>query len=79
MSKIVVAKKVRLGKDGNKFSKKLIAQVERTNAKVDDEFIKGFNENWKTSGRLYIVDEELTKERDEKLGIIKKPYLFLTK
>lgn len=67
MSKIVVAKLLRLGKDGDKFSKKLIAKVERTNAKVDDEFIKRFNDNWKTSGRIYEIDKEATKLRDEAL------------
>ncbi len=67
MSKIVVAKLLRLGKDGDNFSKKLIAQVERANAKIDDDFIKSFNTNWKTSGRIYEIDKEATKLRDEKL------------
>lgn len=68
MSKIVVAKLVRLGKDGDKFSQKMIAKTERINAKVDDEFIKEFNENWETSGRMYVINDKLTKERDESLN-----------
>lgn len=68
MSKIVVAKLVRLGKDGDSFSKKLEAAVLRTNAKIDDEYLNGFNANWKTSGQLYIVDEKATKEREEALA-----------
>lgn len=68
MSKIVVAKLVRLGKDGDNFSKDLIAKVERTNAKVDDDYIKEVNANYKTTGRLYVVDEEATEERDSKLN-----------
>lgn len=73
MSKIVVAKKVRLGMDGDQFNKDLIAKVERTNAKVDDEYLKDFNKNWKTSGRLYIVDEKATAERDASLTKEAKP------
>ena len=68
MSKIMVAKLVRLGINGNNFDKKLIAKVERTNAKIDDEQIERFNQSWKTSGRLYIVDEDLTKERNNELA-----------
>ena len=67
MSKIVVARLLRLGKDGDNFSKKMIAQVERTNAKVDDDFVEEFNSNWKTSGRIYEINEKATKERDEKV------------
>lgn len=64
MSKIVVAKKVRLGKDGDAFKKDLVAQVERTNVKIDDEYIKEFNQDWKTTGRLFIIDKEATEKRN---------------
>jgi hypothetical protein len=67
MSKIVVAKLVRLGKDGDKFKKDLIAQTERTNAKVDEDYVKECNANWETSGRLYIVDKEATEKRNEEV------------
>lgn len=67
MNKIVVAKLVRLGKDGDKFKKDLVAQVERTNAKVDIDYLEEFNTNWETSGRLYIIDDKLTEERDKNL------------
>jgi hypothetical protein len=84
MSKIVVAKLVRLGKDGDNFNKGLIAKEERTNAKVEEDFIKEFNSNWKTSGRLYIVDKEATEKRDsdlqgndEELEAAKQRYLEL--
>jgi HD superfamily phosphohydrolase len=65
MEKIVVCKLVRLAKNGDSFDQKLVAQELRTNAKVDDEYMKRFNENWKTSGQMYIMDEAKTKERDE--------------
>lgn len=68
MSKIVVAKLVRLAKDGDHYNKELVAKVMRTSAKVDDDFVKEFNKTWKTSGQLYIVDEDKTKQRDEKLN-----------
>lgn len=84
MSKIVVAKLVRLGKDGDNFSKGLEAKVERTNAKVDEDYLREFNANWKTSGRLYIVDKEATEKRnsdltgnDEELETAKQRYLEL--
>lgn len=65
MGKIVVAKLLRLGKDGDKFSKDLVAQVMRTNAKVDEDYIKQFNSTWQDRGQLYVIDEEKTKERNE--------------
>lgn len=68
MSKIVVAKLVRLGKDGDSFSKKLEAAEIRTSAKVNEDYVKGFNANWKTSGQLYIINEKATKEREESLA-----------
>jgi len=64
MSKIVVAKLVRLGKDGDHFKKDMIAKEMRTNAKVDDEYLKEFNSQWKKRGQLYIIDKEATAERD---------------
>ena len=67
MSKIVVAKLVRLGQDGNSFKKDLIAKTMRTNAKVDDEYLKEFNASWKTRGQLYIIDEDATRVRNEAL------------
>jgi len=67
MQKIVVAKLVRLAKDGDSFKKDIHAQVMRTNAKVSEQYINEFNVNWQTRGQLYIIDEKLTKERDEAL------------
>lgn len=64
MSKIVVAKLVRLGQNGDHFDKNMVAQVMRTNAKVDSDYIEKFNESWKTKGQMYIIDEQATKERD---------------
>jgi len=72
MQKIIVAKLVRLGKDGDSFSQKLIAQVMRTNAKVTEQYIEQFNSNWKDRGQMYIVDEEKTKERNELLSTSEK-------
>ncbi len=65
MSKIVVAKLVRLGKNGDRFDKKMIAKEERTSVKIDNEQIEMFNKNWEVSGRLYVIDEEATKERNK--------------
>lgn len=73
MNKIVVAKLVRLGKDGDKFSKGLVAKIERTNAKVDEDYIKEHNANWRTSGRLYIVDKEATEKRNSDVKEVKQP------
>lgn len=68
MSKIVVAKLVRLGQNGDRFDKNMIAQVMRTNAKVDSDYIVKFNETWATRGQMYIIDETATKERDSLLS-----------
>lgn len=67
MSKILVCKKVRLGQDGGKFKKNLEAKVERTNLKIEEHLMDEFNANWKVSGRLYVVDDKATKERNAKL------------
>lgn len=67
MDKIVVAKLYRLGKDGDKFSKKFKTEV-RSQAKVGEGYLKTFNANWKTSGMIYEIDEKATKERDEKVN-----------
>lgn len=67
MQEIVVAKLIRLGKNGDSFDKKLVAQVMRTNAKVSKDYIEQFNATWQDRGQLYIIDEEKTKERNEKL------------
>ena len=64
MSRTVICKKLRLGKDGNTYSKKLIAEVERTNAKISESYVKEFNKNYKNSGRIYVIDEEATAKRD---------------
>jgi len=68
MSKIVVCALHRLGKDGDSFSKKLVAKVERTNVKIGNDYVKEFNANWRTSGRVYVIDEKLTAERDKLLS-----------
>lgn len=67
MQKIVVAKLVRLAKDGDSFKKDIHAQIMRTNAKISEQYIAEFNVNWQTRGLLYIIDEKLTKERDEQI------------
>lgn len=64
MSKIVVCKLVRLGMDGDKFKKELVAQEERTSVKITKEEMTKQNKLWKTTGRLYILDEDKTKERE---------------
>jgi len=61
----VVCKLLRLGQDSGKFSKKLIAAVERTNALVDDQYVKDFNRNWENSGRLYEIDKDATEKRNQ--------------
>lgn len=68
MSKIVVAKLVRLGQNGDRFDQNMIAQVMRTNAKIDSDYIVKFNETWATRGQMYIIDETATKERDSLLS-----------
>ena len=65
---IVVAKLLRLGKDGDKYKKDLVAKVERTNAKLDEDYIKLFNANWRRSGRLYVIDKEKTAARNKALS-----------
>lgn len=68
MGKIIVATLYRLMKDGDKFSKKENHRVvERTNVKIDKDFVVSFNKNWETSGQLYEIDEKETKKRDKKL------------
>ena len=67
MGKIKVYKLVRLGQDGDKFKKNMIAKELRTNAKLDEDFVKEYNKTWDVSGHLYILNEEATKKRDEKL------------
>lgn len=67
MSKIVVAKLIRLGKDGDKYKKDIHAHIMRTSAKVEVSYIEEFNKRWETSGQLYIVDKELTAKRDEEI------------
>jgi hypothetical protein len=67
MGKIVVARLVRLGQDGGKFKRNLIAETIRSNAKVDSDYVKEFNKLWETKGQLYEVDKEATKKRDESL------------
>lgn len=65
---IVVAKKIRLGKDGDKFKKNLVAAVLRTSVKIDKYELEKANELWKMSGIIYEIDEEKTKERNELLS-----------
>ena len=78
MSKIVVAKLSRLGKDGDHFSLKFKTEV-RSKVKIDDDYIKEFNANWKTSGMFYDIDAEATKERDEKLAKANDPLAKMTR
>jgi len=68
MNNIVVAKLIRLGKDGDKFKKEMTAQVERTNAKIDRDYVEDYNKHWKTRGRIYIIDEKATIERNKLLS-----------
>ena len=67
MSKIVVAKLYRLGRDGDSFTKKFKTTL-RESVKIDDEYITNFNKNWQSSGQLYEIDEKATKTRNEKLN-----------
>lgn len=73
MSKIVVAKLVRLGQDGGVFKKELSAKTLRTSVKIDASEMEAFNKLWKQKGQLYILDEEATKKRDEKLKVENNP------
>jgi len=65
---IVVAKLVRLGKDGDSFKKDNHINVVRKAAKVDEAYVKGFNKSWEVSGQLYVIDKEATKKRDDLLN-----------
>lgn len=68
MGKMVVAQLVRLAhKNGDgEFEEKKGAQVEvRNRAIVSEETVEQFKKDSKLSGLLYIVNEKLTKERDE--------------
>lgn len=67
-NEILVCKKLRLGKDGDSFSKKLIAQEERTSVKITRGDMEEFNKSWDKSGRLYVIDEEKTAERNKALN-----------
>ena len=67
-NEIVVCKKYRLGKDGDSFSQKLKAETERESVKISRGDFEKFNQSWKVSGRLYEIDEEATKARNEKLN-----------
>lgn len=73
MGKVVVCKVVRLGKDGDKFKKGLVAKVLRNNAKLDEDYVKEQNESWKTSGVYHEVDLKATSERNEKLEKSSEP------
>ena len=64
MSRIVVAKLVRLGQDGNVFKKDMHAKTLRTSVKIDETEIQEFNKHWKNKGQLYIIDKEATEKRD---------------
>ena len=67
MGKIVVAKLIRLGKDGDTFNKKLVGKVLRERAIVEEAYVKEFNKNWKTSGQLYEINTKATTERNKSL------------
>ena len=66
MDNIVVAKLFRLGKDGDKFSKKFKTEM-RSNVKIDRDYVAQFNYNQQTLGQFYEVDEKATAERQELL------------
>jgi len=72
MGKIVVAKKYRLGKDGDKFSEKFKTPL-RNRVVIDEDEVKKFNRSTRISGQMYEIDEKLTKERDAKIESKKEP------
>lgn len=53
--------------DGDKFKKDLIAKEERTSVKIQETEVKKYNKLWETTGRLYVIDEGATTERDAKV------------
>lgn len=65
---IVVCKKTRLGKDGDKFKKNMEAAVLRTSVKIDESEMESANKLWAMTGILYTVDKKATKERNDKLN-----------
>jgi len=65
---IVVAKLIRLGKNGDKFDKKLIAEEMRSNAKIERDYVEQFNKNWQSRGQMYVINEEATAKRDAELS-----------
>lgn len=67
MGKIVVAKKYRLGKDGDKFSTQFKTEL-RSRVIIDEDYIKQVNATKDISGILYEIDEKATAERDGKLN-----------
>lgn len=79
MNRIVVCRKVRLGSDGGKFSRKLIAAVELSACKITDDYMEEQNRNWKISGRYYELDEKATKEREERIAKENDPISKMTR
>lgn len=63
MGNIVVAKKYRLGKDGDKFSEKFKTPI-RNRVVIDEDEVKRFNKTTAISGQMYEIDEQMTKARD---------------
>jgi hypothetical protein len=63
MGKIIVARKYRLMRDGEKFTESGKKEI-RSNVKLDEDFVAQFNATTKTSGHMYEIDVEATKQRD---------------
>lgn len=66
MGKIVVAKKYRLGMDGDKYSKQFKTTL-RERVIIDEDYVNQTNATTQISGIMYEIDEKATAERDERL------------
>lgn len=70
-NKIVVADYFRLGRNGDNFDEKLKIKI-RANVKISLADVEKLNAAYLTSGHLYIVNDEATKLRNNKLNPEKK-------
>jgi len=68
MSRIVVADLYQLGEREGKYTKEFKTIV-RAKVKVQEDYAERISENWKDTGKIYIVDEKETEEWNFKMEL----------
>lgn len=66
MSRIVVADLYQLGEREGKYTKEF-KTLDRPKVKVQEDYAERISENWKDTGKIYIVDEDSTVEWNIKM------------